>query len=141
MPSRLPAFIVLSIMLAVAACASDPTRAKTVALDDALRGYAATIRWGEIERAQAFVDPAWLADNPLGSIERARYQQVRVSGYTESQVVRVSADEVRQSVEIVLINQNTQGVRSIVDHQVWRYDAKAQRWWLTTGLPDITAQR
>lgn len=138
MPMRLLIAVVALLALALAGgCASDPTHGKVKALDDALRGYAATIRWGDIAQAEAFVDPEYRKEHPLGSIERARFQQVRVSGYNEQAPLRVSEDELRQNVEIVLINQNTQGVRSVLDRQVWRYDAKAQRWWLASGLPDI----
>lgn len=137
MSLRRIACTVLLIATVSGGCATDPTRGKVKALDDATRGYAATIRWGDIEQADAYVDPEYRAANPLSSIDRARYSQVRVSGYNEQKAVRVSDNELRQNVEIVLINQNTQGVRSVIDRQVWRYDAKAQRWWLASGLPDI----
>lgn len=132
------AVVALLAFALLAGCATDPTRGKVKALDDALQGYASTIRWGDIEQAEAFVDPDYRAAHPLGSVDRSRYRQSRVSGYTEQSTVRSNDDEVRQSVEIVLINQNTQGVRSVIDHQVWRYDGKAMRWWLTTGLPDFS---
>lgn len=136
---------VLIVIVALAgllqSCATDPTRGKVKALDEAIRGYAATIRWGDFEQAEAYVEPAYREAHPLSSIDRARYTQVRVSGYNEQKAVRVSDDELRQNVEIVLINENTQSVRSIVDRQIWRYDSKAQRWWLVSGLPDITSGR
>ncbi len=122
----------------LAACASDPTRGKAKALDDALRGYASTVRWGDIEQAESFVDPDYRTAHPFTSIERSRFQQVRISGYDEQPVQRTGEDEVRQNVEIQLINENTQGVRSVIDRQVWRYDATANRWWLSSGLPDIS---
>ena len=45
-----------------------------------------------------------------------------------------------QSVEIRLINRNTQAERIVMDTQIWRWNEKAKRWWLTTGLPDFTAK-
>jgi hypothetical protein len=54
--------------------------------------------------------------------------------------VRVNDTEVRLVVEIGLVNTNTQAARSIIDKQVWRLDEKANRWWLMSGLPDITAR-
>lgn len=138
---RYIAVTLLSICCLLSACASDPTRGKVQALDEATRGYAATIRWGDIEQAEAYVDPVYREAHPLSSIDRARYAQVRISGYNEQKAVRVSENELHQNVEIVLINQNTQGVRNLIDRQVWRYDAKAQRWWLASGLPDITPRQ
>jgi hypothetical protein len=32
---------------------------------------------------------------------------------------------------------HTQSVRTIVDHQVWRYDPDKNHWWLETGIPNI----
>ncbi len=46
-----------------------------------------------------------------------------------------------QTVEIRFVNRHTQAEHSIIDRQIWRWDAKAERWWLTTGLPDITERR
>lgn len=130
--------VVVTLACTLGACATDPTRGKTKALDDTLRGYAATVRWGDIEQAESFVDPEYRAAHPLSSIDRSRFHQIRISGYSEQPAQRTGEDEVRQDVEITLINENTQGVRSIMDRQVWRYDATAQRWWLSSGLPDIS---
>lgn len=133
--------VFVALASTLAACASDPTSGKAKALDDALRGYASTVRWGDIEQAESFVDPEYRAAHPLSSIERSRFQQVRVSGYNEQPPQRTGEDEVKQDVEIVLINENTQGVRSVIDRQTWRFDVKENRWWLSSGLPDISPRQ
>jgi hypothetical protein len=127
----------LSLGLAlVAGCAALGT--KNDLLTSTLDSYAATIRWGNFEDAASFVDPEMLKAQPLGAVDLARFAQVRVTGYN-AQPLRPNGDnEVRQTVEIELVNNNTQSLRAIVDRQVWRYDEKAKRWWLVSGLPDIT---
>lgn len=130
--------VVATLSFTLGACASDPTTGKAKALDDALRGYASTVRWGDMEQAESFVDPEYRAAHPLSPIERSRFHQVRISGYNEQPPQRTGEDEVQQNVEISLINENTQGVRSVMDRQTWRYDATANRWWLSSGLPDIS---
>ncbi len=125
-------------LLLLAACASHEIRSRQVILDETLRSYAATIRWGDFEQAQSFLDPALRASHPPTSLEMARYRQVQVSGYDEQPAQPVGEDEIRQTVRIGLVNVNTQSARSIVDRQVWKYDAEARRWWLTSGLPDIS---
>jgi len=40
-----------------------------------------------------------------------------------------------------LIVKASQRVYSVVDHQTWRWDAKAKHWWLESGLPDISPQQ
>lgn len=107
-------------------------------LEETLRTYAATIRWGSIEQAESFVDPAYRANHPLTALDLERYKQVRITYYNETAPVPVSDFEVRQTVEIGLVNVNSQEARSIIDRQVWKYDKEKKAWLLTTGLPDIT---
>ena len=134
---RLAILAVLSTVL-LAACSMDKVRSKETILDDTLRSYAATIRWGDVLQAEAFVDPKYRAEHPLTELDVARYRQVQVTAYNDQPAAAVSDTEVRQVVEIGLVNVNTQSARSIVDRQVWKYDEAGKRWWLTTGLPDIT---
>ncbi len=134
---RLP--IILAALLALGACANtQKMRSKAVVLDETLHTYAATIRWGDVAQAQAFIEPKLLAEHPPSTLELERFKQVRVAGYNEQPPVPVGDNEVRQVVQIDLINVNTQVSRSIVDRQVWKYDEAAKRWWLTSGLPDIS---
>lgn len=125
-------------LLLLGACATEKMRSKETVLDETLRTYAATIRWGDIEQAQAFVDPDVLRAHPPSALDLARYRQVKVSSYDEQPATPVGENEVRQVVQIGLVNVNTQSARSVVDRQVWRYDAKLKRWWLVSGLPDIS---
>lgn len=122
----------------LAGCATERIRSKQTILEETLRAYAATIRWGDIEQAQAFLEPKLREAHPPSALELARYRQVRVSAYDEQPAIATDENEVRQVVEIGLVNVNTQSARSIVDRQVWRYDDKDKRWWLVSGLPDIS---
>ncbi len=107
-------------------------------LTETLRTYAATIRWGSIEQAESFVDPAYRAAHPLSQLELDRYKQVRITNYNDTAPVPVNEDEVNQTVEIGIVNVHTQEARDIVDRQVWKYDRKNKVWLLSSGLPDIT---
>ena len=133
-----PRTILLVPALLLAACASGEIRSKANILDETLKSYAATIRWGEVEQAQAFLDPKVREQHAPSALDLARYRQVQVSGYTEQAPVPVGDNEVRQTVQIDLVNVNTQTARSIVDHQVWKYDEASKHWWLESGLPDIS---
>jgi hypothetical protein len=129
----------LALTLLVAAM---PVSAKSreKILTETLRTYAATIRWGSIEQAESFVDPGWRAEHPLTALELDRFKQVRITSYTDTAPVPVNDDEVRQTVEIGIVNVHTQEARSIIDRQVWKYDKKAKVWLLHSGLPDLTRQ-
>jgi hypothetical protein len=126
------------VVALLGACANTEIRSRQTILDETLRSYAATIRWGDIDQALAFVDPKERAAHPPSALDLARFRQVQVSGYNAQAPVPVSETEVRQTVQIDLVNVNTQGARSVIDRQVWRYDEAGKHWWLTTGLPDIT---
>ncbi len=134
MPLRLALSVVL--FAALAACSEPATKGDQ--LENTLETYAATIRWGNFEDALAFVDPETLKAHPMTKLDLDRYLQVRVAGYAEQPVRHSGKNEALQTVEITLSNNNTLTVRSFLDRQVWRYDEKAKRWWLVTGLPDIT---
>ena len=121
---------------ALAACSTPGTQADL--LETTLQSYAATIRWGNFEDALGFVDPETLKEHPVTKLDLDRYLQVRVAQYLEQPLRHTGKDEVRQTVEITVSNNNTQTVRSFLDRQVWRYDEKLKRYWLVTGLPDIT---
>ena len=133
---RWPILVIALLLLVSALPATAKSREKI--LTETLRTYAATIRWGSIEQAESFVDPAYRATHPLTAIELERFKQVRITYYNDTAPVPVNDYEVRQSVEIGLVNIHTQEARSIIDRQVWKYDKKAKVWLLSSGLPDIT---
>ena len=135
--SRHLAMIVIA-MLALLTALPVLAKSRDKILTETLRTYAATIRWGSIEQAESFVDPAYRALHPLTQLELDRYKQVRFTNYNDTAPVPVNDDEVHQTVEIGIVNVNTQEARSVIDRQVWKYDRKAKLWLLTSGLPDIT---
>jgi hypothetical protein len=135
---RLPALIAMTSIVLLSGCAMDKMRTKETVLEETLLTYAATIRWGDMTQAQVYVDPKYRAAHPLSELDLARYKQVQVTAYNDQPAAPVSDTEVHQTVEIGLVNINTQTARSIIDRQVWKYDEAEKRWWLTTGLPNIT---
>ncbi|MDE1898202.1 MAG: hypothetical protein KGI40_06515 [Xanthomonadaceae bacterium] len=132
---RAVALGLLGAVLLLGGCASDRQASQ---LESTVSAYGATLRWGDFESALAFVDPKVLARHPMTRFDMARYAQVRVSTYDTQGVLPSPPGEFRQIVAIGLINRNTQVERGIIDRQTWRYDAKARKWWLESGLPDIT---
>lgn len=102
--------------------------------------YASAIRWNEFELAWAQVDPEYRKEHPLSDLEKGRFKHIQVTGYEEKAQDLLADGGVEVLVQIRLINKNTQAERVIMDTQVWRWDAKAKRWWLSTGLPDFSAK-
>jgi hypothetical protein len=128
--------LALGLATVLAGCATDR---RNQTLTTTLNAYASTVRWGDFASAEQFVDPAMREAHPLTPLELARYQQLKVSEYDDGQgPVSTAENEVRQVVHIGLVNINTQAERSVIDRQSWHYDAQKNRWWLTSGLPDVS---
>ena len=132
------ALLVTALLLLLAACSKGT---KDSALDETLRAYGSHVRWGEFEMALGFIDPKVLETRPVSDTDMERYRQIRMAGYREISRDVTADGRISQVVEIEFTNIHTQSIGSIVDRQLWRYDGEAKRWWLTTGLPDITAAR
>ena len=135
MKIRLLLLACLLSCLALVACGATlgGTRNRT----DAMTEYGAAIRWNDFDGALAFLEPGKIA--ALTDLERERFKQLQVTGY-EVKSGRDTADGGReQDVEIRVVNRNTQIERTVMDHQRWRWDPAAKRYWLSSGLPDFNA--
>jgi hypothetical protein len=124
----------LAALLALAGCASTPDRAD--ALRQAQYAWSAAIRWSDFEGAWTLVDPAYRDAHPMTALEFSRYDQLRISGYHESGA-QVSGDTASRAVELGVVNRNTQVQRQVRYVEQWRYDPASERWWVTSGLPDL----
>ena len=137
---RRPALLAaLLLPLLLAACATKQ-HARDL-LQVALYDYHSAIRWGNFAGALDFLDPELLKRKPVSALDLQRYDQIQVTGYSVQGGGAPDQGHHQQVVEIRYINRHTQAERVLIDRQVWRYDAEQRRWWLTTGLPDITRAR
>jgi hypothetical protein len=136
---RFASLALLLLPLLLAACATKQHSRDL--LQVALYDYQGAIRWGNFSGALDFIDPETLKKDPVSALELKRYDQIQVTGYTVMGGASPEEGRHQQVVEIRFINRHTQAERSITDQQQWRYDAEARRWWLVSGLPDITAAR
>ena len=127
--------VIVGVALLLAGCAT--LQNKNTLRDDTLDGYAAALRWGDIQGAWNYVDPAVRAERPLTAQQKALYDTVRVAEYTASGPMATDADTIQQTAQISLIVKTSQRVYNVLDHQTWHWDAKAKHWWLESGLPDI----
>lgn len=130
----------LTVLLVLTLCAcSGATRTRE--LNSTLAAYANVIRWMDIETAFTYMDPETREQQVPSELELSRWQQFRVTGYREGPVQMLSESEARQNVEISMTNRHNMAERVIRDSQVWVYNEKDKRWFLTSGLPDISTRR
>ena len=135
---RLP-LLLACLVLVLAACAG--AGGQRSPRDQTLYTYVSAVRWSDFDAAYEFLDPAWLAANPMTDAERERYRQFQVSGYEVKTAREPAEGEYEQVVEIRVVNRHTQVEKIITDRQRWRWDPEAKRWWLASGLPDLDAAR
>lgn len=120
--------------LLLAGCSSMGSKGE--ALHRAQYDWSAAIRWGDFEGAWTLVDPEYRQQHPLGDIELARYQQIRISAYRD-RAARASENTAEREIEIGVINRHTLVQRSVRYTERWRWDEQAQRWWIRDGLPEL----
>lgn len=127
--------LLASVLLLLAACAT--LQQKDKVRDQTLESYAAALRWGDFQGAWEYVDPMVRAAHPLTPEQKALYATVRVAEYEAQGPVAAGTNTIRQTARITLIVNSSQRVYGVLDHQTWRWDENAKRWWLESGLPDV----
>ena len=128
--------LLATLTLAMLMPASAKSREKV--LEETLRTYAATIRWGSIEQAESFVDPKYRETHPLTALELAALQAGARHCLHYRAAVPVAKFEVRQTVEIGLVmsirRNRARSSTSSVDLRPESEGLVAE-----SGLPDIRA--
>ncbi len=137
--SRLARIALFAGLLLLAACATKQHSRDL--LKTTLYTYSSAIRWGDFGGALDFVDPAVRAKKPFTSVDMKRYEQIQVVGYYVQGSSNDADGNLIQMVELRLVNRHTQVERTVAVRELWRYDEEALRWWLMSGLPDITESR
>ena len=142
MTRSMPTFrriLLLCLSVLLAACASS-SKHRDDLLRVALYDYESAVRWSQFGEAAGFLDPTLDPARLPKAVDMQRYEQIQVTGYYEQAGTVDAENRYRQVVEIRFVNRHTQAERSVIDHQTWRFDPETRRWWLSSGLPDLTAR-
>lgn len=117
------------LTVSIAACSG---AARQSSIDDTLRVYERSIRWGEYGDAQRLQKEI---KKPLG---RDDLREIKVVSYT---VIgqRMSDDSKRldQTVEIRFYHEQQGTIKTVTDQQTWIYNTDAKVWQLDDELPDF----
>ena len=133
-------FLLLLLVSALLGACAAHKQEKT--LDLILAEYEKAIRWSQWDAAVEFLAPEFLETNAPTPLDIDRLRLFRVTAYEIRSAVPF--DEglgFRQTVEIRMFNRNQAIERTIRDVQEWKYDASLERWFLHSGLPDVTRAR
>jgi hypothetical protein len=128
--------LIVCLPLLLIACGE--RRGELKLLEETLNQYSSTMRWGTPEQLLAFIDPETLKQRPVREFDLERLRQLRIAGYRADPPVMLDEKRARQVAQVDLVNVNTQEMRDAMEITEWRWDATAERWWLVSGLPDLT---
>ena len=133
----LSGLLVLFTLLLLSGCAS--VQQGKSKLTGTLDGYKAAVRWGPWDATLDFLAPEYLQENPVTELELNRLRLFKVTGYQERQVITdPDGTMVTQIVEMRLYNKRTAIEKTLIDRQLWKWDAEREVWRLHSGLPDPT---
>ena len=130
-----PLVLLLILALLSPGCAHVRKEKKTQGLTAATYAYGNALRWGYYDTAWNYLDPV---TRSRLSPEQLQLKAIRLTGYEVVQpplLLAEDQDQAEQWVQIEYVRQDTQVVRSLTDHQVWRYDEVSEGWRLTSEPP------
>jgi hypothetical protein len=131
MHTRILAMIIIVLM--VSGCGTLTKYRKMEQLSETTEAYEQAIRWSEFDFAMVFLKPSERKKNPP---DESFYKRIKVTEYKMKKNA-LSEDETQaiQIVEISYYKIDNVVVKSILDHQVWEWDTKENRWYLKSGFP------
>ena len=117
------------LTLALLACRTDDVF--MMRRDEILNQYASAIRWGIMEKALEFQNPAHRT-----RIDEAWMKNIHISSYDTVYMKSDSGSNILEQIVKIHYFIEPDGVdKSITDRQVWRYDNDQGKWILDTALP------
>jgi hypothetical protein len=125
--------------LLLAGCPQQTREAKL--LDETLVMHAQAVRWGGFEQSLEFMDPQVLAERPPRKLDLERYRQVVISGFRPRGQPVMVGNQASYVIDIEIYNRHTLVTRTVVDRQLWRFDAESKRWWLISGIPELNPEQ
>ena len=129
------ALLMALILLVIAGCGQVQREKKTRGLEAATTAYGNALRWGYPETAWNYLAPAVRGGL---SPEQLALKHIRVTGYEVVQpalLVDEEQEQAEQEVRIDYVRHDTQVVRSLNDHQRWRYEESSGGWRLVSDPP------
>jgi hypothetical protein len=125
--------IIISLISLLSACQTLGEHKRAQSLQERLRSYEVTIRWGSGQQVARFQDPQ-------GSTAKTRRggANIRVTGYEVVQGPTMLGEKrVVQTALIQYVLQESQVVKELVDQQVWLYDEEQEQWFLNSQVPEF----
>ena len=127
---------VLSLcVLLLVGCTTFQGLSRLSSLESTSKAYGKAIRWGEYQVANRFIKTQ---ETDRQSPNLKKLEKIKVTSY-EPMEINTSEDKLQahQTVEIKYYNTDYLIEKTLIDKQLWEYDAKQKAWYLQGALPDF----
>ncbi len=120
------------ITLSLSACQSLTQKESEKALQEQLKAYEASMRWGFPGQAYNFLSPELAKTNKV----QKGLDRIKVTQYKVLQRPDLIAEDVAALVAVIgYVHEDRQVERSLTDRQRWEYDKEKNRWFRTNPIP------
>ncbi len=135
MPNRLiRSFFLIAVALTLTACQSLMQKESEKTLQERLKAYEASVRWGYPGQAYNFLEPelAKKSEVPTSLVN------IKVTQYKVIQRPNLVAENMAASVVVIgYVHDERQVERSLTDRQLWEYNTESKLWYRTNPIPEF----
>lgn len=137
---RVQSLSVLAVLAAVftaaaSGCAQIEKESRLLKLDQAVRLYADSIRWGDFEMASGLIRRR---DGKVSSMTAGRSPGVRVTGYASTiSSVNEEHNEATVATSFDYYFPDTSRVRNVSQTDLWWFDPSTEKWYMDGSLPEF----
>ncbi|WP_456375403.1 hypothetical protein [Thiolapillus sp.] len=128
-------FFGLLLVFSLGSCETMQSAERKNKMDFDLKLYGHEVRWGEIEALPSYLKPELVEEQaPLAH----KPENIRVTEYellVPPREIEEEPPRVAQTVRINYVFRDRQVVRTLVDKQLWEYDAAAKKWFRANPIP------
>ena len=125
--------LLLSLSLAGCETMENMTREKRLEMDVKLYGH--EVRWGEIEALPSYLKPDMIEEQPPVAREPGNVRVTEYEVLISPHLLGEDKKKAAQTVRIHYIFRDRQVLRSLMDKQLWEYDADAKKWYRANPIP------
>jgi len=134
-PFNLLTLLLLATAL-LAGCGAIEEKRSVIKLQDTLKAYEATVRWGSLRAAYDYLQPEVATANPMPD----GLDNIRILSYEIlTPAVSISETQVAQRVAIAYLFEDRQVQRTLTDDQIWERsgEGKGEVWHRANPIPDF----
>ena len=122
------------LLLSLSACGTYQEASQKQKLQSKLDFYAKTARLGALENLYGFLSP----EESAKATPPDYLDNIKVTDYVVRMPTQISEEgTATQGVEINYLFRDQAVIRTLSDHQVWKYDQTHENWYRANPIPEF----